>query len=206
MGLLGSALAGSFEWGEVLFDGVDLLTAGEKVLNAIRGNRASMVFQDHMTSLTPHMKIGRQLGEVLIRHRGMSTAAARDAVIAMLKRVQTPEPARRADMYPHELSGGMRQRVMIAMALSCDPKLLIADEPTTALDVTIQAQILDLLRRQLRANGGSAIGQRNNRPAFGSRPPHHRRIKRRQIGATTRACEFCPGDQCEGLRPRHALW
>ena len=132
--------------GEVLFEGGNLLTASDADLSALRGNKLAVVFQDPMTSLTPHMKIGRQLTEVLQRHRGMNTAAAREAAIAMLVRVQIPEPARRFEMYPRELSGGLRQRVMIAMALLCGPSLLIADEPTTALDVTVQAQILDLIR------------------------------------------------------------
>ncbi len=132
--------------GKVMFGDADLLTANEATLNSIRGNRAAMVFQDHMTSLTPHMKVGRQLTEVLQRHRGLDAKAALDAVIAMLRRVQIPEPERRAEMYPHELSGGLRQRVMIAMGLLCHPELLIADEPTTALDVTVQALILDLIR------------------------------------------------------------
>ncbi len=132
--------------GRVDFSGTDLITASEDALNKVRGNKISMIFQDPMTSLTPHMKVGRQLAEVLQQHRGLSGDDARAQAIAMLKRVHIPEPERRLEMYPHELSGGLRQRVMIAMALMCGPELIIADEPTTALDVTVQAQILDLLR------------------------------------------------------------
>ncbi|MEQ9447533.1 MAG: ABC transporter ATP-binding protein, partial [Rhodospirillaceae bacterium] len=132
--------------GEVLLNGVDLLKAGERQLTAIRGNKLTMIFQDPMTSLTPHMRVGRQLTEVLVRHRGLAPNKARDRAIEMLKRVQIAEPDRRFAMYPHELSGGLRQRVMIAMALLCGPEIVIADEPTTALDVTVQAQILDLIR------------------------------------------------------------
>ena len=132
--------------GEILFDNKNLIGADEATLNEVRGNRMGMIFQDPMTSLTPHMKIGRQLGEVLIRHRGANAAEAREQSLAMLKRVQIPEALRRLDMYPHELSGGLRQRVMIAMALLCRPEVIIADEPTTALDVTVQAQILDIMR------------------------------------------------------------
>ena len=132
--------------GEVNFGSLNLLTANENALNSVRGDKVTMIFQDPMTSLTPHMKVGRQLAEVLIRHRGLNAAAAREQAIAMLKRVQIPEAERRFDTYPHELSGGLRQRIMIAMALLCGPELIIADEPTTALDVTVQAQILDLIR------------------------------------------------------------
>jgi oligopeptide transport system ATP-binding protein len=132
--------------GEVMFNGVNLLKAGERKLTSIRGNKIAMIFQDPMTSLTPHMRIGRQLTEVLARHRGLDASAARDSAIAMLRRVQISEPERRFVMYPHELSGGLRQRVMIAMALLCGPEVIVADEPTTALDVTVQAQILDLIR------------------------------------------------------------
>jgi dipeptide transport system ATP-binding protein len=126
-------------------------------LNRVRGERMSMIFQDPMTSLNPYLTIHRQMTEVLVTHKGMSEDEARRAAIAMLDRVQIPEGARRIDMYPHEFSGGMRQRAMIAMALLCQPELLIADEPTTALDVTIQAQILDLLRNLQQERGMALV-------------------------------------------------
>jgi peptide/nickel transport system ATP-binding protein len=122
----------------------------------IRGNEISMIFQEPMTSLNPVLSVGRQITETLTLHRGLSREAAKARAIEMLRLVGIPEPASRLRQYPHEFSGGMRQRVMIAIALACDPKLLIADEPTTALDVTVQAQILDLMR-QLKARTGTAI-------------------------------------------------
>lgn len=131
--------------GEIRLDGIDLLSANEKKLNTLRGERIAMIFQDPMTSLTPHMKIGRQLSEVLIEHQNVDAKTGRARALDMLNRVHIPEAERRLDMYPHELSGGLRQRVMIAMALMCEPEVIVADEPTTALDVTVQAQILDLL-------------------------------------------------------------
>ncbi len=131
--------------GSVKFKGTELLDLERSELNRIRGVRMCMIFQDPMTSLNPYLTVSRQMTEVLTTHKGMSTADARKASIALLDRVQIPEAARRIDMYPHEFSGGMRQRVMIAMALLCQPELLIADEPTTALDVTVQAQILELV-------------------------------------------------------------
>jgi oligopeptide/dipeptide ABC transporter ATP-binding protein len=131
--------------GEILFEGEDLLKLSDSRMRAIRGDDIAMIFQDPMTSLNPVFKVGEQIAEALRLHRGMNRKQARAAAIAAMQEVSIPDPARRADDYPHQLSGGMRQRVMIAMALACDPKLLIADEPTTALDVTIQAQILELL-------------------------------------------------------------
>ncbi len=131
--------------GEITFAGKDLLTLSEAEMRAIRGDDIAMIFQDPMTSLNPVFTVGEQIAEALRLHRKLSRKDARDAAIAAMREVSIPDPARRIDDYPHQLSGGMRQRVMIAMALACDPRLLIADEPTTALDVTIQAQILELL-------------------------------------------------------------
>ncbi|OAF02226.1 peptide ABC transporter ATP-binding protein [Bradyrhizobium centrolobii] len=131
--------------GSVTLEGTDLLTLDDAEMRAIRGNRISMIFQEPMTSLNPVMRIGHQIVEAVRLHRNMSAKEAHDLAIEMLRLVRIPEPARRAREYPHQLSGGMRQRAMIAMALACRPALLIADEPTTALDVTIQAQILALI-------------------------------------------------------------
>ncbi len=142
--------------GSVLFDGAELLGAPRSQLRKIRGRKISFVFQEPMTSLNPVLRIGPQIDEVLREHLSLSRSAARARAVELLDLVHIPDPERRIDEYPHQLSGGMRQRVMIAMALACDPKILIADEPTTALDVTIQAGILDLLR-ELRVRLGTAI-------------------------------------------------
>ena len=142
--------------GQILFNGADLLTYDESKMRSIRGNDISVIFQEPMTSLNPVFKVGEQISEALILHQKLDRAAARQRAIDMLERVGIPSPHTRVDEYPHQMSGGMKQRVMIAMALACDPALLIADEPTTALDVTVQAQILDLLR-ELQAQQGMAI-------------------------------------------------
>ena len=143
--------------GSVLFDGKEILNAPRHVINPIRANKIAMVFQDPMTSLNPYMRVADQMTEVLIHHKGMGKAAALKEAIAMLDAVKIPDAAGRVGLYPHEFSGGMRQRVMIAMSLLCRPELLIADEPTTALDVTVQAQIMMLLAELQRDFGMATI-------------------------------------------------
>ena len=155
MGLLPKG-QGRIAGGSIHFDGVDLAGLSAADMRALRGNRIAMIFQEPMTSLNPAFTIGDQLIEAIRCHRPLSHADARAHAIVMLRRVRIPSPEERIDAYPHKLSGGMRQRVMIAMALACEPQLLIADEPTTALDVTIQAQVLELMRA-LRADTGTAI-------------------------------------------------
>jgi oligopeptide transport system ATP-binding protein len=142
--------------GSIRFEGKELLGATAAAINRVRGSKLTMIFQDPMTSLTPHLRIGTQLGEVLVCHSGLSWTEARSAAARMLELVRIPDPKRRLRQYPYELSGGMRQRVMLAMSLLCKPDLLIADEPTTALDVTVQAQIMELLRA-VRGETGMAL-------------------------------------------------
>lgn len=149
---------GSSPEGSVIFDGTDLLKLSEKEMQKVRGNRISMIFQEPMTSLNPVYTVGYQLNEAIMLHQKVSKSEATQRSIDMLRLVGIPEPERRMKDYPHQLSGGMRQRVMIAMGISCQPELLIADEPTTALDVTIQAQILDVLcQLKNKLNGTSII-------------------------------------------------
>jgi oligopeptide transport system ATP-binding protein len=143
--------------GEILFNGNDVRKMSEEQVRSIRGNDIAMIFQDPMTSLNPVLTINRQISESLQLHMGMNKSQARSRAVELLELVGIPNATERVDQYPHQFSGGMRQRVMIAMALSCDPKLLIADEPTTALDVTIQAQILDLMRNLQNETGAGVI-------------------------------------------------
>jgi oligopeptide/dipeptide ABC transporter ATP-binding protein len=150
------AKPGHVDAGEIMFDGQNLLTLSDESMRKVRGNRISMIFQQPTSSLNPVWDVGRQIEEVLRIHRGMKGTAAEARALELLRMVGIPDPERRLKAYPHEMSGGMAQRVMIAMALACEPELLIADEPTTALDVTIQAQILDLIRN-LRDETGTAI-------------------------------------------------
>ena len=143
--------------GQILFEGKDLLELKEKEMRSIRGNRISMIFQEPMTSLNPVYTVGNQISEAVVLHQRVSWKEGRNRAIEMLRTVKIPNPEQRVDEYPHQMSGGMKQRVMIAMALACNPKLLIADEPTTALDVTIQAQILDLMRELQSQTGMSML-------------------------------------------------
>jgi peptide/nickel transport system ATP-binding protein len=148
--------AGRIVGGSIVFDGQELTGLDDEALRALRGHRIAMIFQEPMTSLNPVLTIGVQIAENVVRHRGAGWTAAMARAVEMLRLVRVPDPERRVHDYPHQLSGGMRQRVMIAIALSCDPEVLIADEPTTALDVTIQAQILDLML-ELKEKTGTAI-------------------------------------------------
>jgi peptide/nickel transport system ATP-binding protein len=148
---------GRFASGAVRYRGTDLLQLSEREMREIRGNRISMIFQEPMTSLNPVLTVGRQIAETVQLHQKATARQAMERAVEMLRIVQIPEPQRRVGEYPHQLSGGMRQRVMIALALACNPELLIADEPTTALDVTIQAQILDLLRHLQKEMGMGVV-------------------------------------------------
>jgi oligopeptide transport system ATP-binding protein len=156
LALLGLSAPGAVVSGSIRHGGAELVGASAATLNRIRGNRISMVFQDPMTALNPYLTVGTQITEVLRLHRGLGRRAALARAAELLDAVQITEARRRLGQYPHELSGGMRQRVMIAMALACEPEILLADEPTTALDVTVQAQILELLR-ELRTRMGTAV-------------------------------------------------
>lgn len=143
--------------GEILYKGKDILKLSEKEMEKIRGKEISMVFQDPMSSLNPTMKVGNQIAEGLIKHQGLSKAQAKEKAIELLAKVGIPNPELRVNQYPHQFSGGMRQRVVIAIALACNPEIIIADEPTTALDVTIQAQILELMKEMQKETGSSII-------------------------------------------------
>lgn len=148
---------GKIVGGQIFFHGNDLLTYSEKQMRRIRGNQISMIFQEPMTALNPVFSVGDQVGEVIRLHEKLSAKEARERVVDMFHRVGIPAANQRLDEYPHQMSGGMRQRVMIAMALACNPKMMIADEPTTALDVTIQAQILDLMNKLKEDTGASIL-------------------------------------------------
>lgn len=168
MAVTGLLPEGASASGQVLLDGEDLLPKGDQGFARVRGGRVAMIFQDPMTALNPLMRVGNQVAESLIRHRGMSTADARRSAVGMLERVGLPEPEAKARAYPHELSGGQRQRVMISAAIACGPDLLIADEPTTALDATIQAEILELLDDLVRSEGMALLMITHDLPVVAS--------------------------------------
>ncbi len=197
LAIMGLARGGRIT-GEVLFEGRDLLKLHTNELREIRGKKIAMIFQDPLSSLHPYYKVGSQIAEMILAHEKVSKKEARDRTIELLRLVGIPRPERRVDDYPHQFSGGMRQRAMIAMALALDPAVLIADEPTTALDVTVQAQVLDLIER-LQEEFGTAIVVHHPRPRGGRR--HGRRRPghvRRQAGRGGR-----PADRL--LQPPHAL-
>ncbi len=157
LGLIGDADSGRIEQGRITFEGQDLIAQNDAVLRKIRGNRIAMIFQEPMSSLNPVLTIGKQVAEPIQLHRGTSKAEAYEQAAELLQKVAIPDAAERLNDFPHHFSGGMRQRVMIAMALACRPKLIIADEPTTALDVTVQAQILSLLKELTREANSALI-------------------------------------------------
>ena len=196
LALLGLLARNGATSGTAQFGASDLLSLGPSALDAIRGRDIAMVFQDPMTSLNPSLRVSRQLTEVLERHRGMGEAEANRVAIAMLDRVGIPDAANRIEAYPHQLSGGMRQRVMIAMALLCEPKVLIADEPTTALDVTIQAQILELFQDLKRDIGSALVLITHDLGVVAAL------AQRVMVMYAGRAVEFGPVDEIFG-NPRH---
>lgn len=168
MAITGLLPEGATTSGEVLVDGENLLTISERQLAKYRGSRIAMIFQDPTTALNPLMRVGHQVAESLIRHQGLSRDVARKQAVDLLERVGLPNPAAKARAYPHELSGGQRQRVMISAAVACDPELLIADEPTTALDATIQAEILELLADLVKAEGMALLMITHDLPVIAS--------------------------------------
>ena len=184
---------GRIESGEILFDGVDLVKLDDPGIRAIRGNKIAMIFQEPMSSLNPALTVGLQVAEPINVHRGTPWAKAYEAATELIGRVRIADAASRLGSYPHQYSGGMRQRVMIAMALACAPRLIIADEPTTALDVTVQAQILDLLKELTRETGSSLIldypRSRGRRPLCRSRGGD---VWRAHRGSRARARTLCP--------------
>ena len=192
--------------GSIRFDGQDLLDADFDELRQIRGRDIAMVFQDPLASLDPSFTVGYQLVEAIRLHENVSRAAARDRAARLLESVHIPDPARRLSAYPHQLSGGMRQRVMIAMALSCHPRLLIADEPTTALDVTVQAQIVELLR-ELRETDGAGRAVRHARPGadFGALRRDRRDVRRPDGRARRRPPNSSPAHCIPTRRPSWPL-